>query len=71
MNKALFRSFMALHGDTNKTLAKFLGKSEQTVCNKINENDTEFTQGEIASITQRYNLTAEQIKDIFFADKVS
>lgn len=66
MNKALFRSFMALHGDTNKSLAKFLGKSEQTVCNKINENDTEFTQGEIAMITERYSLTAEQIKDIFF-----
>lgn len=71
MNKALFRSFMALHGDTNRTLAKFLDKSEQTVCNKINENGTEFTQGEIASISERYNLTAEQIKDIFFAEKVS
>lgn len=71
MNKALFRSFMALHGDTNKTLAKFLDKSEQTVCNKINENGTEFTQGEIAMITERYSLTGEQIKDIFFAEKVS
>lgn len=71
MNKALFRSFMALNGDTNKSLAKFLGKSEQTVCNKINENGTEFTQGEIAAISKRYNFTAEQIKDIFFDSKVS
>lgn len=71
MNKALFRSFMTLHGDTNKTLAEFLGKSEQTVCNKINENGTEFTQGEIAAISKRYNFTAEQIKDIFFTEKVS
>ena len=71
MNKALFRSFMTLHGDTNKSLAEFLGKSEQTVCNKINENGTEFTQGEIASISKRYNFTAEQIKDIFFTEKVS
>lgn len=71
MNKALFRSFMVLHGDTNKTLAEFLNKSEQTVCNKINENGTEFTQGEIAAISERYNFTPEQIKDVFFTQKVS
>ena len=71
MNSKLLRSIMVLHNDTNKTLADFLGKSEQTVCNKINENGTEFTQGEIAMITKKYNLSAEQIFAIFFADKVS
>lgn len=66
MNVALFRSIMVLHQDTNKTLADFLQISEQTVCNKINENGTEFKQGEIAKIKERYNLTAEQISAIFF-----
>ena len=68
MNSVLFRSIMVLNQDTNKKLAEYLGCSEQTVCNKINENDTEFKQSEIAMIIKRYNLTAEQIKAIFFAD---
>ena len=66
MNAKLFRSIMVLHNDTNKTLADFLGVSEQTVCNKINENGTEFKQGEIALIIKRYSLTADQVSDIFF-----
>ena len=66
MNSKLFRSFMVLNNDTNKTLATFLNLSEQSVCNKINENGTEFKQGEIAMIKERYNLTAEQISEIFF-----
>lgn len=68
MNKALLRSVMALHGDTNKDLAGFLGISEQSLSNKINENDTEFKQGEIKLIKIRYNLTADQVDLIFFAE---
>ena len=71
MNSKLFRSIMVLHNDTNKTLAEYLKISGQTVCNKINENDTEFKQGEIAMIIKRYNLSDAQIKAIFFADLVS
>jgi DNA-binding transcriptional regulator YiaG len=67
MNKDLLRSFMVLNGDTNRDLAEFLDISEQSVSNKINENGTEFKQGEIAAIRQRYNLTAEQVTNIFFA----
>jgi len=66
MNVALFRSIMVLNGDTNKTLADFLQVSEQTVSNKINENGTEFKQGEIAKIKERYHLTPEQLGNIFF-----
>ena len=67
MNKALLRSIMALHGDTNKDLADYLGISEQSVTNKINENGTEFKQGEIRRIRLRYKLTADQVDLIFFA----
>ena len=67
MNKGLLRSIMVLNGDTNKDLAEFLNISEQSVSNKINENGTEFRQGEIALIRQRYSLTAEQIESIFFS----
>lgn len=68
MNKELLRSIMVLHGDTNKTLADYLGITEQSLCNKINENGTEFKQGEIKRIKRRYNLTSDQIDLIFFAD---
>lgn len=68
MNKALLRSIMALYGDTNKDLADYLCISEQSLSNKINENDTEFKQGEIKRIKYRYNLTADQVDLIFFAE---
>ena len=67
MKKEQLRSIMVLHGDTNKDLADYLGISEQSVSNKINENGTEFKQGEIARIKMKYNLSCEQIDNIFFA----
>ena len=57
---------MLRHGDTNKELAEYLGISEQSVSNKINESGTEFKQGEIAKIKEKYNLTADQVATIFF-----
>lgn len=59
---------MILNGDTNATLAEYLGITEQSVSNKINENGTEFKQGEIARIKARYNLESEMVDKIFFAD---
>lgn len=68
MNGKLLRSVMALHGDTNKSLAEYLGITEQSVSNKINENGTEFKQGEIMKIKARYSLDSEMVDRIFFAD---
>ena len=68
MNKELLRSIMVLYGDTNKTLADYLGITEQSLSNKINENGTEFKLREIRRIKFRYNLTAAQVDLIFFAD---
>lgn len=67
MNKELLRSIMVLHGDTNKDIADLLDISEQSVSGKINEKGTEFKQGEIAKIKDRYNLSPEQVESIFFA----
>ena len=68
MNAKLFRSVMVLHGDTNASLAEFLGITEQSVCNKINENGTEFKQSEITKIKSRYNLDSDMVDRIFFAE---
>ena len=54
MDKNLLRSVMILNGDTNTSLAEYLGITKQSVSNKINENGTEFKQGEIAKIKERY-----------------
>ena len=66
MDKALLRSIMVLHGDTNKSLAEFIGISERSFNDKINENNTEFKQSEIVAIKRRYSLTDEQVILIFF-----
>ena len=71
MNKELLKSIMVLHGDSSKDLADFLGISTQSLSYKINENKSEFKQGEIALIKTRYNLDADQVEAIFFAKKVS
>ena len=66
MNKALLKSVMVLHGHTNKELATLLNIAQSSVSSKINENGSEFKQGEIAIIAKEYNLTPEQIAAIFF-----
>lgn len=68
MNKNLLRSIMVLNGDTNATLAEYLGITEQSVSNKINENGSEFKQGEISKIKVRYNLDSATVDRVFFAD---
>ena len=66
MNKAKLRSFMALHGDTNKDVAELLGITEQSFSCKINENGTEFKQGEITKLKDKYKLTPDDVDEIFF-----
>lgn len=71
MNAKELKSVMALHGDTYKDLADLLNISETSVGNKINEKGTEFKQGEIAKIKEKYSLSSEQIDSIFFSKAVS
>ena len=66
MNKKLLKSFMILHGDTNATLAEYIGITERSFSSKINENGTEFKQNEIMAIKKRYELSDEQVCQIFF-----
>lgn len=67
MNKNMFKSKMKLHGDTNAILAKAIGISPQRLSAKINETGgAEFVQGEIEKIKDRYNLTPDEVNDIFF-----
>ena len=72
MNKRLLKSKMDFYGDNNASLAKAIGISPQSLSSKKNEtNGSEFTQGEILAIKERYHLTAEEVDAIFFAQRVS
>lgn len=68
MNTNMLKSKMKLHGDTNAQLAAAIGCSAQRLSAKINETGgAEFTQGEIQSIVERYDLTNDETHAIFFA----
>lgn len=68
MNSRKLKAVMVLNGDTVVELASILGITTQSVRNKMSErSSSEFKQGEIAIIRSRYNLTAEQVDEIFFS----
>lgn len=65
MNKASLKAKMIINNDIGMTLAKALGISESTLSSKIN-GKAEFTRSEMAKIKERYQLSPEEIDDIFF-----
>lgn len=68
VNLNLLNSKMALYGDTNETLSKALDLSQQRLSAKRNStNGAEFTQSEIQIIKERYNLTDQEVVEIFLS----
>ena len=70
VNVRLLKSKMVLHDDTPDDLAVELGVHRATVYAKM-RGDSDFTVPDIMTIKNRYNLTAEDVDDIFFASEVS
>lgn len=66
MNTNELKKVMLDHGDSNKALADFLGMAESTFSTKLHEKGAAFRKSEMKMIIDRYKLTAEQIKLIFF-----
>ncbi len=66
MNSNKLKGLIVSAGETQAQLAEAMGISLSRLNAKINETDAEFTQREIAFIRDRYNLTDNQIADIFF-----
>ena len=70
MNKNLYRSKMALFGDTNRTVAAAIGISPQRNSAKLNGNHgADYTRREILLLKKRWRLTAEEVDAIFFAEE--
>ena len=66
VNRNLLISKQSLLGDTDARLAKVLKITPQTFSLKVN-GKADFTVGEIKRIRERYQLTDEEVTDIFFA----
>ena len=65
LNKKAFRAKMEYHGDNYDSIAAFLGITTQTVSNKVNGLYS-FTQQEITKLKERWNLTNDEVNEIFF-----
>ena len=63
--KSLFETIREF-GDIQGELARMLGVTESTLSWKINGR-SEFRQSEIKAIADRYGLTGEEIKSMFFS----
>lgn len=67
MKKNLLEAKMKVHCDNQSNLAEAIGISVQSLNRKLNgTGGAEFTRSEIQKIKERYNLTAEEIDEIFF-----
>lgn len=58
---------MDIYGDTLESLANYLNITYQTLSKKMNGH-VDFKRTEILKIKQRYNLSAEQVDNIFFSN---
>ncbi len=64
MNTRLLKSKMVLFGDTNNSMGEALNITPQAYSLKLN-GENEFKQEEMKVIQERYNLTPEEVVDIF------
>jgi hypothetical protein len=69
MNKNKLVSVMKLHGDTQESLANAIGISVQRLNAKINSTGgAQFTMYEIKAIKIKYDLSSQEVNEIFFCD---
>ncbi len=73
MNPDYLKMVMRRHNDSLNDLASALNICRQSLYMKMRyvakgeERKQEFTQSEIRTMTERYNLTPEEIVNIFFS----
>lgn len=68
INVQLLKDIIKEHDETQSVLANAMGLSPSRLSAKINEQNTEFTLGEIQFIRDRYHLTNTQLVEIFFEE---
>lgn len=65
MDRDLLVEKMTAHGDKFQDLADYLGMARQTLNLKLRDK-AQFRIDEVALIAERYNLTPEDLTNIFF-----
>ncbi len=70
MNSNLLKSVIVRNGDTQEKLAEAMGLPTSALNMRINGR-IEFRRNEINFIKQRYELSSEEIDNIFFTELVS
>lgn len=65
-----FNALIAKHGQTKEDVAAIIGVNPATLYRKIS-GVSDFTRREIQTISRAYSLTADDINNIFFADKLA
>lgn len=66
MNVNLLKSKMAFYGDNQVKLAEVLNINKNSMCKKL-LGKNELKRSEIEIIAKRYELTSDEIKEIFFS----
>jgi len=69
MNSKLLKSVMVLNDDNVTTLAQKLGLTRQTLSLKI-DGYSDFKQSEISMISKIYNLSRNEMFEIFFKELI-
>jgi len=64
INTERFLAVMKGYGDTQSSLAEFLGVSRQNIC-QVLKGRQGFTPAHVQKISERYHLTDSEIVDIF------
>ena len=70
MNEKELKAKIVAFGDTQARLADAIGISASNLNDKIN-GKAQFRQNDIATIKERYHLTAEDVDRIFFGVELS
>lgn len=70
MNSNLLKSVIVRNGDTQEKLAEAMGLPTSALNMRINGR-IEFRRNEINFIKHRYELSSEEIDNIFFTELVS
>ena len=66
LNTVMLKAKIVLNGETQAKLAKALGIAQSTFTTKLHGKDgSQFTQSEIAAIKKRYDLTPDEVIQIF------
>ena len=66
IDKNLLKFFMGKHGDTQTDLARAINMPQSALSLRMNGH-VDFRKNEMEAIRKRYDLTAEQMQEIFFA----